>query len=72
MKDRRAGRIATEENRRITQRIKENIKEIDGVEVIIEPGMEHRFALVLRFPHPLPEGSDQIKDTDPKRKEGNP
>lgn len=72
MKDRRAGRIATEENRRITQRIKENIKEIDGVEVIIEPGMEHRFALVLRFPHPLPEGSDQIKDTDPQRKEGNP
>jgi 2,3-bisphosphoglycerate-independent phosphoglycerate mutase len=38
VKDRRAGRIATEENRRITQRIKENIKEIDGVEVIIEPG----------------------------------
>lgn len=72
VKDRRAGRIATEENRRITQRIKENIKEIDGVEVIIEPGMEHRFALVLRFPHPLPEGSDQIKDTDPQKEGKEP
>lgn len=72
VKDRRAGRIATEENRRITQRIKENVKEIDGVEVIIEPGMEHRFALVLRFPHPLPEGSDQIKDTDPQKEGKEP
>lgn len=72
VKDRRAGRIATEENRRITQRIKENIKEIYGVEVIIEPGMEHRFALVLRFPHPLPEGSDQIKDTDPQKEGKEP
>jgi 2,3-bisphosphoglycerate-independent phosphoglycerate mutase len=72
VRDRRAGRIATEENRRITQRIKESIKEIDGVEVIIEPGMEHRFALVLRFPHPLPEGSDQIKDTDPQKEGKEP
>jgi 2,3-bisphosphoglycerate-independent phosphoglycerate mutase len=72
VKDRRAGRIATEENRRITQRIKENIKEIDGVEVILEPGMEHRFALMLRFSHPLPEGSDQIKDTDPQKEGKEP
>ncbi len=72
VKDRRAGRIATEENKRITQRIKENIKEIEGVQVILEAGMEHRFALVLRFSQPLPEGSDQIKDTDPQKEGREP
>ncbi|MFN3814313.1 MAG: 2,3-bisphosphoglycerate-independent phosphoglycerate mutase [Aquificaceae bacterium] len=66
IKDRRAGRIPTEENRRITQRIKEEIKEIDGVKIFVETGMEHRVAVVLSFPSPLPEGSDAIKDTDPQ------
>jgi 2,3-bisphosphoglycerate-independent phosphoglycerate mutase len=64
--DRRAGRIATPENRRITSRIGDAIKEIDGVVVKITPGMEHRFALVLTFPEPLPVGSDEVKDTDPQ------
>ncbi len=64
--DRRAGRIPTEENRRITSKIQESIKEIDGVQVIIKPGMEHRTAIVLRFPEALPEGSDDINDTDPQ------
>ncbi|WP_448588530.1 2,3-bisphosphoglycerate-independent phosphoglycerate mutase [Thermocrinis sp.] len=67
VKDRRAGRIPTEENRRITQRIKEHIKSIDGVEVLVEPGMEHRIALVLRFPEPLAENSHLINDTDPQK-----
>ncbi len=66
VKDRRAGRISTEENKRITKRIQEELKEIDGVEVIVAPGMEHRLAIVLRFPEPLPEGSDLINDTDPQ------
>ncbi len=67
IKDRRAGRIPTEENRRITQRLSEAIKEIDGVKVFFSAGMEHRIALLLRFPNPLPEGSDRIKDTDPQK-----
>ena len=66
VKDRRAGRIPTEENRRITKKIQENLREIDSVEVIVAPGMEHRTAIVLRFPEPLPEGSDEIGDTDPQ------
>ncbi|EDP74753.1 2,3-bisphosphoglycerate-independent phosphoglycerate mutase [Hydrogenivirga sp. 128-5-R1-1] len=66
VKDRRAGRIPTEENRRITKKIQENLREIEGVEVIVAPGMEHRTAIVLRFPEPLPEGSDEIGDTDPQ------
>ncbi|WP_029551739.1 2,3-bisphosphoglycerate-independent phosphoglycerate mutase [Thermocrinis jamiesonii] len=71
VKDRRAGRIPTEENRRITQKLKESIKVIDGVEVLLEAGMEHRLAVVLRFPEPLPEDSALINDTDPQ-KEGKP
>ena len=67
VRDRRAGRIATEENRRITRKIQESIREIDGVQVIIAPGMEHRVAIVLRFPEDLPEGSDEINDTDPQK-----
>ncbi len=65
--DRRAGRIPTEENRRITEKISKEIGKIDDVEVKIAPGMEHRVALLFRFPEPLPEGSDKVKDTDPQR-----
>ncbi|MEW6162331.1 MAG: 2,3-bisphosphoglycerate-independent phosphoglycerate mutase [Nitrospirota bacterium] len=71
VKDRRAGRIPTEENKKITERLQEKIRKIDDVEVIFAPGMEHRLAIVLRFPEPLPKGSASIKDTDPQ-KEGNP
>jgi len=64
--DRRAGRIPTEENRRIVEKITKEIKEIDGVKVFIKSGREHRVAIVLRFPEALPSGSDQINDTDPQ------
>ncbi|NPB07135.1 MAG: 2,3-bisphosphoglycerate-independent phosphoglycerate mutase [Aquificae bacterium] len=64
--DRRAGRLPTEENRRITRRLAEEIKEIDGVKVELAPGMEHRLAVVFRFPEPLEEGSDAVTDTDPQ------
>lgn len=66
VKDRRAGRIPTEENRKITAILQEKIKEIDGVEIKIAPGMEHRLAVVFRFPEPLPPESDRINDTDPQ------
>ena len=67
VKDRRAGRIPTEENRRITKKLSETIREVDGVRVFFAPGMEHRVALLLRFPKALPEGSDRIRDTDPQK-----
>ncbi len=67
IKDRRAGRIPTGESKKITERLQEKIKKIDDVEVIFGPGMEHRFAAVLRFPDPLPNGSASIKDTDPQK-----
>ncbi len=67
VKDRRAGRIPTEENRRITKKLSEAIREVDGVRVFFASGMEHRVALLLRFPEALPEGSDRIRDTDPQK-----
>jgi 2,3-bisphosphoglycerate-independent phosphoglycerate mutase len=70
VKDRRAGRIPTDVSKKITERLQSKIKKIDDVEIIFAPGMEHRFAVVLRFSEPLPRGSDSIKDTDPQ-KEGN-
>jgi 2,3-bisphosphoglycerate-independent phosphoglycerate mutase len=71
IKDRRAGRIPTDKNRELTGKLQQKIRMIDDVEIIFTPGMEHRSAIVLRFPEPLPKGSDLIKDTDPQ-KEGKP
>lgn len=65
--DRRAKRIPTDESRKITEILQDKIKKIDNVEIIFAPGMEHRFAIVLRFPEPLPQGSALIKDTDPQK-----
>ncbi len=70
--DRRAGRIPTDQNRKITERLQEKIRKIDKAEVIFAPGIEHRFAAVLRFPEPLPKGSDSIKDTDPQKEGKSP
>lgn len=67
VKDRRAGRIPTDHSKKITQMLQEQIKQIDDAQIILLPGMEHRFALVLRFPHPLEKGADIIDDTDPQK-----
>jgi 2,3-bisphosphoglycerate-independent phosphoglycerate mutase len=64
--DRRAGRIPTPESGELTQRLKEGIKKIDEAEVLFAPGMEHRFAVRMRFPEPLKHGSAAICDTDPQ------
>jgi 2,3-bisphosphoglycerate-independent phosphoglycerate mutase len=64
--DRRAGRIPTQENKRIVARITEKIKEIDGVKVSVTSGMEHRVAVIFTFPEPIPKGGDDIHDTDPQ------
>ncbi len=65
--DRRAGRIPTEKNKEIIEKLKANIKEIDGVKVSLYSGKEHRFVLVLTHP----ELSEEIQDADPQ-KEGLP
>jgi 2,3-bisphosphoglycerate-independent phosphoglycerate mutase len=63
--DRRAGRVATEVNAAMCDRLRQ-IK-LPGVEVIVESVREHRFVLVLRG-----EGlDDHLSGTDPER-EGVP
>jgi len=67
VKDRRAGRIPTDHSKKITQMLQEQISHIDDAQIILLPGMEHRFALVLRFPYALDKGADAIEDTDPQK-----
>jgi 2,3-bisphosphoglycerate-independent phosphoglycerate mutase len=72
IKDRRAGRIPTDQSRKITEKLQEKIRRIGDVEVILSPGMEHRFAAVLRFSEVLPQGSSAINDTDPQKEGKEP
>jgi 2,3-bisphosphoglycerate-independent phosphoglycerate mutase len=64
--DRRAGRISSEECRRVVERLRAAVPAAglaaDGVEVILEPGESHRFVLVLRG---RGLGAD-LADTDPQ------
>jgi 2,3-bisphosphoglycerate-independent phosphoglycerate mutase len=61
--DRRAGRIATEETRRICAALQNAIPEVEGVKVILKPGESHRFAVIFRG-----SGlSDALTDADPHK-----
>jgi 2,3-bisphosphoglycerate-independent phosphoglycerate mutase len=61
--DRRAGRISTEANQRICQKLQNGLRLGPGVEVLVEPVKEHRAVLVLRG-----EGlRGEVEDTDPER-----
>ncbi|MCX7784708.1 MAG: 2,3-bisphosphoglycerate-independent phosphoglycerate mutase [candidate division WOR-3 bacterium] len=65
--DRRAGRISTEENQRICNKLSEKIKKIEDVEIIIRPGKEHRLVVVFRGK----DLSSDLTESDPQ-KEGRP
>jgi len=60
--DRRAGRIPTEKCVELCSLLQSEIQEVDGVKVIIKPGREHRFVLILRGENL----SSSIPDTDPQ------
>ncbi|HEY2955328.1 MAG TPA: 2,3-bisphosphoglycerate-independent phosphoglycerate mutase [Candidatus Eisenbacteria bacterium] len=64
--DRRAGRIATEECARLVRKLAAEAR-IEDVEIVLEPGMGHRFVAVLRGPGLAGE----VSDADPHR-EGKP
>jgi 2,3-bisphosphoglycerate-independent phosphoglycerate mutase len=66
--DRRAGRIPTEKTIELCNLLKE-IKEINGVEIIIKPGKGHRFVTIFRSKEQ--EIGASINDTDPLN-EGKP
>lgn len=61
--DRRAGRIPTETNQRLCEKIRANVKLSDGIEYFLETESEHRAVLVLRGDK---LGGD-INDTDPQK-----
>lgn len=65
--DRRAGRIPTEQSGKLTGKLQKDIKNIDGVQIIFAAGMEHRFAVRLRFPDALEPDAAMIPDTDPQK-----
>ncbi len=65
--DRRAGRIPTEQSRKLTERLQKAITKIDDAEITFAPGMEHRFAVIMRFPFELAADAAQIPDTDPQQ-----
>lgn len=61
--DRRAGRIPTEENERVCQKIRERVHLPDGVEYFLKTEKEHRVLFVLRG-----EGlGGEVEDTDPQQ-----
>lgn len=62
--DRRAGRISTEENRRITAKLQAALEEspVEGIEASVHPGEGHRFVLLLQGP----DLSPHVADTDPQ------
>jgi len=61
--DRRAGRIPSSENKILCERLQHSIRQVEGVEVYVIPGREHRFALILRG-----EGlRGDVGDTDPQK-----
>lgn len=61
--DRRAGRIATEENEKICAHLRANIKPVEGVNFDIIAGKEYRFVLVMKGT----ELDDRILETDPQK-----
>lgn len=65
--DRRAGRIATDKSKKLTEMLQREISMIDEVSITFAPGMEHRFAVILRFPDHLNPDDAFISDTDPQK-----
>lgn len=66
--DRRAGRISSEECQRLIQKLSSVIQSVEGVQVFLYPGKEHRFVVIFRgegLGHKLP-------DTDPQKEGVSP
>src|SRR5512139_406696 len=69
--DRRAGRIPTDQSKKLTERLQKEIPAIGDVTLTFAPGMEHRFAVLMRFPEALAPDAAAVSDDDPQ-KEGRP
>ena len=60
--DRRAGRISSEENKRVLQIVRQKLRPPEGIQVFLETVSEHRALMVLRSD----ELDDDVADTDPQ------
>jgi 2,3-bisphosphoglycerate-independent phosphoglycerate mutase len=61
--DRRAGRISTEKNQEICRFLQNEIKEVNGVQISVYPGKEHRFVILFHGR----ELRDDLTDADPQK-----
>ncbi len=60
---RRAGRINSEENKRLCEKLQKEIKFIKDCEIEFHPGIEHRFVILIKGENLL----EEIKETDPQK-----
>ncbi|MDD3803397.1 MAG: 2,3-bisphosphoglycerate-independent phosphoglycerate mutase, partial [bacterium] len=60
--DRRAGRISSDENKRLVAKLRDKLKSIEGRPVEFYAGKEHRFVFVIRGI----KGNADVNDTDPQ------
>jgi 2,3-bisphosphoglycerate-independent phosphoglycerate mutase len=67
--DRRAGRLATEQNAALCEKLRQI--ELPDTQLFVEPVREHRFVLVLR-PNGSGELSDKVSETDPQKEGASP
>src|SRR5512139_431326 len=65
--DRRAGRIPTDQSRKLTERLQREIPKIEDAALTFAPGMEHRFAVLMRFPKALAPDAAAVSDGDPQK-----
>lgn len=61
--DRRAGRLASERNLQLVDRLSREIPEVNGIHVRLYPGQEHRFVAVFSGAGT----SEEVRDADPQR-----
>jgi 2,3-bisphosphoglycerate-independent phosphoglycerate mutase len=61
--DRRAGRLTSERNILLLDRLSREIPEVNGIRVRLYPGQEHRFVAVFSGPGV----SEEVRDADPQR-----
>lgn len=60
---RRAGRISSEDNKRLCAKLNETIKTIDDCEIGFYPGVEHRFVILIKGK----DLKEEIKESDPQK-----
>ena len=61
--DRRAGRISTDENRKLCQMLQDQIETVEGTRIVLQSGREHRFVVVFKG-ECLDDG---LSDADPQK-----